>query len=75
MAAIRILVLVVLLGIALIRLPAAQAQEYIDSGTCCEGSHVTWHGWSEDGWVHWQNDCYASGCTGWYIVSTGPYAY
>ena len=46
----------------------AQSGDTLDDGA---GYHVTWHGWSEDGWVHWQNDCYAGGCTGWYVASVG----
>lgn len=46
--------------------------DWVDEG---QGYHVTYHGWSEDGWVHWQMDCYAHGCTDWYIVSLGPYPY
>lgn len=58
------------LGAAFTLPRAARAQyDSLDAGA---GYHVTWHGWSEDGWVHWQNDCYAGGCTGWYVVSAGP---
>lgn len=45
-----------------------QAYDSLDSGA---GYHVTYHGWSEDGWVHWQQECYAEGCGQWYIVSVG----
>lgn len=69
MAKIRTLALgLVCIAALLPAMLAAQAYDNLDSGA---GYHVTWHGWSDDGWVHWQNDCYASGCTGWYIVSAG----
>lgn len=47
---------------------SAQAYDSLDAGA---GYHVTYHGWSEDGWVHWQQECYAEGCGDWYIVSVG----
>lgn len=58
----------VLAAWALPALAQAQAYDSIDTGA---GYHVTYHGWSEDGWVHWQQECYAEGCGQWYIVSVG----
>lgn len=57
------------LSVAVSVAPVQAQEDWIDEGG---GYHVTWHGWSEDGWAHWQNDCYAWGCTGWYVVNAGP---